>query len=115
MTSRKAINAATGRLSERNLAIARVVGEVAGELGLSAPQVALAWTLLDPAITSPIIGARTLAQFQDNLGALDVSLTGDHIVRLDTASRVDPGFPHDMLASPAIHMTFGGVTVEPRR
>lgn len=112
--TRRAINAATGRLNERNLAIALVVGEVAAELGRSAAQVALAWTLLDDAIVSPIIGARTLAQLEDNLGALDVVFTGDQIARLDAASRVEMGFPHEMLSAWAMNVTFGGVTVEQR-
>ena len=112
--SRGAMNVATGRLSERNLAIARVVGEVAAELGRSPAQVALAWTMLDDAITSPIIGARTLAQFEDNLGALEVVLDGDQIARLDAASRVEMGFPHEMLGSWSMGVTFGGVTVERR-
>lgn len=112
--SRKAINAATGRLNERNLGIARVVGEVANELGASSAQVALAWTLLNPAVVSPLIGARTLAQLDDNLGALDVDFSADHVARLDAVSRVDLGFPHDLLAGPAIDMMFGGVKVEKR-
>lgn len=112
--SRKAINQATGRLSEKNLAIARAVGEVAAEQGRSSAQIALAWTLLDPAIASPIIGARTLAQFEDNLGALEVELSEDQIAHLNAASAIEPGFPHEMLSSPAMAMTFGGVTVEKR-
>ncbi len=64
------LNAALGMLTERNLAIADVVQEVAAELGRTPAQVALAWTLRNPAVTAPIIGARTLAQLEDNLGAL---------------------------------------------
>ncbi|MBW8785713.1 MAG: aldo/keto reductase [Novosphingobium sp.] len=112
--TRRAINQATGRLSERNLDIAEVVGEVAQELGRSSAQVALAWTLLNPAVTSPIVGARTLAQFEDNLGALDVAFDEGQLKRLDEASAVEMGFPHDMLASPAMSLTFGGVKVERR-
>jgi diketogulonate reductase-like aldo/keto reductase len=74
--------------------------------------VALAWTLLNAAVTSPIIGARTLSQFEGNLGALDVSLTSDQIERLDTASQVELGFPHEMLSAPTTSMAFGGVRVE---
>lgn len=112
-TSRKAINAATGRLSEANLRIAAVVGEVAREIGCSAAQVALAWTMLDSAIVSPVLGARTPAQLEDNLGALDVVLSEEHRARLDAASAVPLGFPHDMLAG-MDQMGFGGVKVERR-
>ncbi|MDE2597408.1 MAG: aldo/keto reductase [Sphingomonadales bacterium] len=114
MASRKAINAATGRLSEANLAIAAVVGDVARELARSPAQVALAWTMQDPAICSPVIGARTPAQLEDNLGALDVAFSADQLARLDAASRVPLGFPHEMLAAPTNAMAFGNVKVERR-
>jgi aryl-alcohol dehydrogenase-like predicted oxidoreductase len=54
--------------------------------------------LLDPAVTAPIIGARTLAQLEDNLGALDVRFTDDERAALDAVSAVELGFPHDFLA-----------------
>ena len=114
MTSRKAINAATGRLSETSLAIAAVVGDVAQEIGCTSAQVALAWTLRDPAICSPVIGARTPAQLEDNLGALEVTFSADQLARLDAASAVPLGFPHDMLAAPTSAMAFGNVKVERR-
>ncbi|HTZ71698.1 MAG TPA: aldo/keto reductase [Acetobacteraceae bacterium] len=111
LVSRKAINVATGRLSERNLAIATIVTEIARELGKTPAQVALAWTLLNSAVVSPIIGARTLSQFEDNLGALEVSLSDDQIERLDSVSRVELGFPHDMLGAQFTAAAFGGVRV----
>jgi hypothetical protein len=55
-----------------------------------------------------------LAQFEDNLGALDVVFDGDQIARLDAASRVEMGFPHEMLNGAVLGMAFGGVTVERR-
>jgi hypothetical protein len=45
-----------------------------------------------------MIGARTVAQLRDNLGALEVQLDDDHLARLDAATRVDLGYPHDFLA-----------------
>ena len=115
LDTRKAINLATGRLTSRTLAIAAQVSEVAQELDCQPAQVALAWTLLNPAVTSTIIGVRTLAQLEDNLGALDVKLTDGQVRRLDEASRIDPGFPHDLLGSPVAHEMFGAVDIEPRR
>lgn len=114
MASRKAINLATGRLSARSLEIAQVTGAVAQEIGCTPAQVALAWTMLDRSVTSPVIGARTVAQLEDNLGALDVALTPDQRARLDAASAVPLGFPHDMLASPTRTMAMGNITVEAR-
>ncbi|MDB5968671.1 MAG: aldo/keto reductase [Hydrocarboniphaga sp.] len=114
--SRKEINLSTGRLSERNLAIAAVARTMSEEIGCTPAQVALAWTLLNPAVASPILGARTLAQLQDNLGALEVTLAAEQITRLDAVSRIDLGFPHEFLASGAAMRTmFGGVKVATRR
>jgi aryl-alcohol dehydrogenase-like predicted oxidoreductase len=113
MTSRKAINLATGRLSEQSLAIARVVGEIALELEKTSPQIALAWTLQDRAIASPVIGARTPVQLEDNLGALDVTFTPDQLARLHAVSAVPLGFPHDMLNAQN-GIAFGNVKVDRR-
>jgi aryl-alcohol dehydrogenase-like predicted oxidoreductase len=96
--TRRTIAVASGRLTERNLAIADVVGEVAEETGRTPAQVALAWTLLNPAVTSTTIGVRTPTQLEDNLGALDVHLTEAQRGRLDDISAVDLGFPHKILA-----------------
>jgi aryl-alcohol dehydrogenase-like predicted oxidoreductase len=112
--SRKAINAVTGRLSEKTLAIAEVVGQIATETGKTSAQVALAWTLLNPAVTAPVLGVRTGAQLKDNLGALDVELGADHIARLDAVSSVPKVFPMDILKSPAEGMMFGNVKVRGR-
>jgi diketogulonate reductase-like aldo/keto reductase len=46
----------------------------------------------------PIIGARKLSQFQDNLASLDLTLSGDQLKTLDDASRIELGFPYDMYA-----------------
>ena len=88
---------------------------MAEETGHSRAQVALAWTLLEPAVTSTILGARTTEQLEDNLGALDVTLTADQRARLDAASAVDLGFPHRFLQSDMPrNLIFGGATVRPR-
>ena len=113
-TSRKEINVATGRLSAHSLEVAKVVGQVAAEIGKTSAQVALAWILCDPAVVSPVIGVRTPAQLNDNLGALGVSLHKTQLARLDAASAVPLGFPHEMLAAPSNAMSFGGVKVERR-
>lgn len=114
LSSRKAINAMTGKLTERNLDIAEVVVAIAGEIGCTAAQVALAWSLLNPAVCSPVVGVRTPQQLEDNLGALDVTFSEDQLARLDAVSAVPKVFPMDVLKSPAEGMMFGGVTVEER-
>ncbi|PNU04237.1 aldo/keto reductase [Novosphingobium guangzhouense] len=115
MGSRKAINAVTGKLSARNLDVADVVSGIAGELGCTAAQVALAWTLTNPATCAPVVGVRTKAQLEDNLGALDLTLDAAHLARLDAASAVPKVFPMDVLTGPAEAMMFGGVTVQRRQ
>ncbi|WP_129662698.1 aldo/keto reductase [Phytoactinopolyspora endophytica] len=110
--TRKNVAAASGALTERGLTIADVVKGIAGETGHTPSQVALAWTMLNPAVTSPIVGARTLAQLEDNLGALDVRFTDDQRARLEEASAVELGFPHEFLARPMTrNVMFGDVTI----
>jgi aryl-alcohol dehydrogenase-like predicted oxidoreductase len=114
LTSRKAINAVTGRLSEQNLAMAALVGEIARETGKTSAQVAVAWTLRNSAVTSPVLGVRTLAQLEDNLGSLGVELSEEQLARLDMVSQVPKVFPMNVLKSPAEGMMFGNVKVRER-
>ena len=114
--TRKGVIASTGHLNERSLSIADVVGTVAEELGASRSQVALAWTLLNPAVVSPIMGARTLEQAEDNFGALDISFSADQIDRLNKASALPPIFPDRFIGRPmGQQLIFGTSTVKGRR
>jgi aryl-alcohol dehydrogenase-like predicted oxidoreductase len=73
---------------------------VAKDAGRTASQVALAWVRQQPfGVIVPIIGAKSVAQLRDNLGCLDFTLAPDQLARLDAASRIDLGFPHDFLVS----------------
>ncbi|MFD0883943.1 aldo/keto reductase [Streptosporangium algeriense] len=113
--TRKNVAMANGSLTERSLAITDVVKEVAAGRGATPAQVALAWTLLNPAVTSSIIGARTLTQLEDNLGALELSLTEDEVAALDEAGAVELGFPHTFLTSPMPRgLILGGTKVTAR-
>lgn len=114
--TRKAFNLAVGELTERSLAVADVVKEVATDLGHTPAQVGLAWTLQNPDVTAPIIGARTPAQLEENLGALEVEFTTSHLARLDQASAIELGYPHAMLGSDHVrNVMLGDMTVEARR
>lgn len=88
----------TERLTERNLAIAEVVKEVAREVGATASQVALRWLVDQPYVSIPIIGARTMKHLEDNLGALSVTFTEAQLEKLNEASQIEPGFPQGFLA-----------------
>jgi len=79
---------------EKLYAIVDALDAVAAESGRSVPQIAIAWLLTRPSVSSVIIGARNEAQLRDNLGAVGRSLTPDQIARLDKASGVMPGYPY---------------------
>ncbi len=73
--------------SEKNWALLEKMDEVAQAKGdRTVTQIALAWLLADPVITSPIIGPRTLDQLADNLGAIEAVLSEDEKQALDEAS-----------------------------
>ena len=90
-------------------AVVRQVAAVGKELGVSAAAVALAWLRTRPVPVIPIVGARRLSQFTDNLASVTVTLSADQLARLDRATAVPMGFPHDFLAmEPVKAIVFGG-------
>ncbi|MBD3401747.1 aldo/keto reductase [candidate division GN15 bacterium] len=111
-SGRAAMNKQFGMLTERALEIVEVVKQVAEELGRTPSQVSLRWLLQKPGVVSPIIGARTMAHFEDNLGCLEFELSPEQMARLDEAGAIEPGFPHDFLGSDQIRqVVFGGATI----
>ena len=74
---------------QRTWDVVEAVEEVATTRGVSMAQVALAWLMARPAVSSVILGARTIVQLEDNLGAAGLRLSPDETDRLDAAS--DPG------------------------
>jgi aryl-alcohol dehydrogenase-like predicted oxidoreductase len=78
--------------------IVAAVKSVSDEIGRSMAQVALAWLRYRPVPVIPIVGARKLSQFQDNLASFDLTLSADHLKTLDEASRIELGFPYDIYA-----------------
>lgn len=86
------------RLTERNHAIVASLVEVAADAGVPPAQAALAWLRTrGPATVVPIVGARTAEQLAQSLGSLEVELSAEHLARLDDASAIEMGFPHDFL------------------
>ena len=67
--------------------IVEILVEIADARAVSAAEIALAWTLSRPGISSLVIGARTEEQLQTNLRAAELTLTQDEIDRLEVASR----------------------------
>ncbi len=74
-----------------------VLSAMAEEKGVSIPQLALAWLLHQPAVTSLIIGATKMAQLQDNLKAVDVSLTHEELQKLEEVSKLTPEYPKSVV------------------
>ena len=80
---------------EHNWQVLNVVRKLAEQRGSSLGQVAIAWLLARPAVTSVILGARTLAQLNDNLAAADQPLSEDETRLLDEVSQPDtPDYPY---------------------
>jgi aryl-alcohol dehydrogenase-like predicted oxidoreductase len=83
----RGVEAYAGRSSrQRTWDVVEAVQRVADARGVSMAQVALAWLLQRPAVTSVILGARTLEQLRDNLGAARLRLGEDEVGALDGAS-----------------------------
>ena len=83
--------------NERNWSVVETLIAVSSELEKTPSQVALAWLIARPAASSVIIGARTVAQLDDNLGAADLMLSTDMIARLDAASAPELSYPYDFI------------------
>ncbi len=106
-----------GVVTQRNLAVADCVNAVALERGASSAQVAIAWLHAQQArsVIVPILGARRLGQLEDNLGALELELSPDELARLDDASRIELGFPHDFGAARLAYGNTGPLIGDHRR
>lgn len=85
------------RATENNFRILDVISKIAEEKDKSCAQVALAWVKCQPGITAPIIGARTLDQFEDNLDVLNVEFTSEELMALDEASRLADEYPYSFI------------------
>jgi aryl-alcohol dehydrogenase-like predicted oxidoreductase len=84
-------------ISEHDHAVARVVQQVADDLGATPSQVAIAWTRARSRAVHPIIGARRLDQLVDNLAALDCVLPDEAVRQLDDSTGFVAGFPTDFI------------------
>lgn len=83
---------------ERKLNIAEEVANIAQDIGATPSAVALSWCANQPGITSPIFGARTIEQLQDNLASLQLTLDEETNQRLESASAIPVEYPSDILA-----------------
>lgn len=103
------IKEGTTRRNERNLKIAGIVLEEASKLGVSPAQLATRWTMQQSFSTIPIVGARKLEQIEDSLMATEIEIPSESMEKLNSASAVELGFPHDFLNSEGVNtVLFGG-------
>lgn len=84
--SERAETIQTRYAKERNFGIVDTLKEIASNSDASIVQIALAWVLSRNTITAPIIGVNSVEQLNENLGALEISISDDDLNRLNTAS-----------------------------
>jgi aryl-alcohol dehydrogenase-like predicted oxidoreductase len=82
-------------LTAQNFRVLSALDDCAARVGKTLSQVAIAWLLTMPGVTSAIIGARNLQQFEENLGASGWDLPSEEWKKLDTASAVPLEYPQD--------------------
>jgi aryl-alcohol dehydrogenase-like predicted oxidoreductase len=99
-----------GALNEKAYSVVDELIKVARALETTPARVALAWVQSQRGVTSTILGARTIAQLDDNLSALDVQLKPEHLAALDAVSKPTLNFPAGFLAMSGV-FSHGGSTV----
>jgi aryl-alcohol dehydrogenase-like predicted oxidoreductase len=88
---------ADARLNAHTIKIIDVLNSIAGQLHVSPAAVALKWLMLQHHQVFPIVGARTVKQLTENFSSLDISLESHHLQMLDEVSKINLGFPYDIL------------------
>jgi aryl-alcohol dehydrogenase-like predicted oxidoreductase len=97
------------RLDDRSVNITKAVVAIADELGVSASHVALQWIRSQGFSSIPIVGATKVSQLEENLKTINVSLTTEHLQKLDEVSSIDLGFPGDFFKEDGVRVnSFGG-------
>src|ERR1700749_4566341 len=97
------------RLNDKAVEITKVVMAIADELGVSASHVALKWTMQQGFSCIPIVGATKLSQLDDNLKTINVTLSAEHLKKLDEVSAIELGFPGEFFREEGVKTnTFGG-------
>lgn len=84
--------------NEHTWGILEVINAVAAETGKHPSQVALNWLLRKPGVTAPIIGVRTMAHLESNLGGSGWVLSAEQVARLDQVSEPVQPYPYNFIA-----------------
>lgn len=98
--------------TDRNWSILDAVKRVAGEVGRSPAEVALAWTVARPGVSSVLIGASRADQVRANVAALELTLSEAHTAALDEASAPPSAFPWSGFGPDIRRAIFGGADIE---
>lgn len=97
------------RRGDKSVEITKEILKIADELGATPAQVALKWTMQRKLTVIPIVGATKPEQLEDNLKAVNVVLSEEHIKKLNEISAIELGFPHDFLQSEGVIGAMGNV------
>ncbi|MGW3341683.1 aldo/keto reductase [Nonomuraea rubra] len=101
-----------GSPSQEEFTVIDAVAEVADEVGATSAAVALAWLRARQGTVVPIVGARRVTHLQDNLTALEVALTPEHLRMLDEVSAPDLNYPAPLNGEVRRMLQFAGATVD---
>jgi len=92
-----------------HLKVADEVIKIADEVKCSPSQVAINWVRQQPGVIIPIVGAKTEVQLKDNVDSLKFTLNEEQLNKLNEATKIDLGFPHEFLNGDYIRtLIFGG-------
>ena len=100
------------KFTDPNWRILETLQKVSTEINRPPAQVALAWNLAQPGISSVILGASKPEQLRDNLSSLEIQLTAEQFKTLNESSAPDPAFPYGIFNYEGKQMIFGGKTVQ---
>ncbi|MFC1436306.1 aldo/keto reductase [Streptacidiphilus sp. N1-3] len=101
-----------GGPSEDEFTVIDAVAAIADELGTTSAAVALAWLRARQGTVVPILGARRVEHLRDNLAALRVTLTPEHLRTLDEVSAPDLNYPAPLHGDLRTMLQFAGTTVD---
>ena len=101
----------TTKFTDQNFDVLDALRAIANEVDRPLAQVALAWVMAQPGVTSPILGASKLDQLHDNMAALDITFTPEQLNKLNQSTVTAVG-PYGIFSPPVKQGIFGGYSVQ---
>lgn len=90
---------------DKGFVLLDVMRRISGARGITLPQLAIAWVLARPGVSSVLLGATKLEQLNDNLGAMGVKLAAEDLAELDATSAITPLYPSSDSIAPDARVT----------